>query len=217
MREEEEPAGPPGGLLGGGDQLLRCAWAGPHEDYRAYHDTEWGRPQGDEHRLFEKLVLEGFQSGLSWLTILRKRENFRRAFCGFDYRRIAAFDSGTVDRLLGDAGIIRHRGKIEAAIGNAARAIEVAREHGSLAAYLWRFAPAPADRQDRCDHASLQARTTSPEAIALSRDLRRRGWRFVGPTTVYAFMQAVGMVNDHVGGCWCREAVEAEQRAFRRP
>jgi DNA-3-methyladenine glycosylase I len=205
------------GLVKGEDGRCRCAWQGGLPDYQAYHDEEWGRPQGNEYRLFEKLCLEGFQSGLSWLTILRKRESFRRAFAGFDYHQVAEFGEPDTLRLLGDAGIIRHRGKIEAAIGNARAAIELARTEGSLAAFLWRFAPPPASRTGPFDHASLRQMTQSEASVALSKALRARGFRFVGPTTLYAFMQGVGMINDHLDGCWCRAEVEAEQRAFVRP
>jgi len=199
------------------DGLRRCPWPGRHADYRAYHDAEWGRPVADDHRLFEKVCLEGFQSGLSWLTILRKREAFRRAFRGFDYEKVARFDRRSVARLLGDAGIVRHRGKIEAAIANARAACALAEEHGSLAAYFWGFEPDPASRPRRITLAALRRLTESPESRALSRDLRARGWRFVGPTTLYAFMQAMGLVNDHVETCAFRPPVEAERRAFRRP
>jgi DNA-3-methyladenine glycosylase I len=205
------------GLVKGADGRVRCAWHGGQDDYLAYHDREWGRPVADDARLFEKICLEGFQSGLSWLTILRKRENFRRAFAGFDYAKVAGFGEKDVERLLGDAGIVRHRGKIEATIGNARQAVELVGETGSLAAYFWRFEPAAKERPKRLDWAALMAMPTTPASIALSKDLRKRGWRFVGPTTVYAFMQAMGLVNDHVHGCWCRPEVERERKAFRRP
>jgi DNA-3-methyladenine glycosylase I len=196
----------------------RCFWV-PSGDalYTAYHDDEWGRPVVDDTRLFEKLCLEGFQAGLSWRTILAKRENFRAAFRGFDPTTVAAFDDGDVARLLGDAGIIRHRGKIEAAIHNAARALELMEEKGSLAAYVWNFEPTPASRPARLDEQTVRAMATSAESKALSKDLKRRGWKFVGPTTVYAFMQAMGMVNDHEDGCWVRAAVEEARRAFQPP
>jgi DNA-3-methyladenine glycosylase I len=183
----------------------------------SYHDAEWGFPVDDDRRLFEKVCLEGFQSGLSWLTILRKRENFRKAFAGFDPVRVARFDSRSVTRLLGDAGIVRHRGKIESTIQNARRALDLAEEHGSLAAYFWRWAPEAKDRPRRMTRQSLSALTSSPASIALSRDLRARGWTFVGPTTIYAFMQAMGLVNDHLEGCGVRPQVEAAARRFRRP
>jgi DNA-3-methyladenine glycosylase I len=203
------------GLLTDADGRRSCWWHGGLADYRRYHDEEWGRPVRADARLFEKLCLEGFQSGLSWLTILRKREGFRRAFCGFEPARVALMDEDDVTRLLADPGIVRHRGKIEAAIANARRALALQVERGSLAAFLWSFAPPPRPRL--LDHASLRALTTSPEARALSSELRRHGWRYVGPTTCYAFMQAVGMVNDHVAGCAVAEEVEAQQRAFSRP
>ncbi len=199
------------------DGVARCGWPGHQVDYCAYHDHEWGRPVADDHRLFEKICLEGFQSGLSWLTILRKRENFRRAFSDFDYERVARFNERSVARLLGDAGIVRHRGKIESAIGNAKRACALVDEFGSLGAYFWRFEPDPASRPQQITPAALRELTESPESLALSRDLRKRGWSFVGPTTLYAFMQAMGMVNDHVEGCAFRTPVEVERRRFRRP
>jgi len=195
----------------------RCWWAGDQDDYVRYHDDEWGRPVADDVRLFEKICLEGFQAGLSWLTILRKRENFRRAFAGFDFRAVARFNRRSVDRLLRDAGIVRHRGKIESTIGNAKRACVLAEEFGSLAAYFWRFEPAPRERPRRLTRAALARLAQTDASRALSRDLKQRGWTFVGPTTVYAFMQAMGLVNDHLEGCAVREAVEAERGAFRRP
>jgi DNA-3-methyladenine glycosylase I len=199
------------------DGAQGCWWAGTDGDYRRYHDDEWGRPVTNDHRLFEKLCLEGFQSGLSWLTILRKRENFRRAFAGFDPAVVADYGEAEVQALLGDAGIIRHRGKIEATINNAGRALELIEEAGSLAAHVWRFEPSAADRPATLDHAALSALSHTPASHALSKDLKRRGWRFVGPTTVYAFMQAMGLVNDHLEGCAVREEVEAERDALRRP
>ena len=171
----------------------------------------------DDRRLFEKLVLEGFQSGLSWLTILRKRENFRRAFAGFDFEHVARFTRRDVARLLGDAGIVRHRGKIEAAVDNARRACELADDAGSLAAYFWRFEPVAASRPGRLTQAALMKLTTSAESVSLSKDLKRRGFRFVGPTTVYAFMQAMGLVNDHLDGCQARAIAEHEREALQRP
>ncbi|KAB2811290.1 DNA-3-methyladenine glycosylase I [Pimelobacter simplex] len=196
--------------LPGPDGLPRCPWSlSPVE--LPYHDTEWGFPVADDQRLFEKICLEGFQSGLSWRTILVKRPAFRAAFAGFDYRAVAGFDESDVVRLLGDAGIVRHRGKIEATINNAARALEVVAEHGSLAAYLWTFETPAADL------AAPQTLTTSPAAIALSKDLKKRGWKFVGPTTMFAFMQAMGLLNDHVVGCVTRAEVEAARAAFTPP
>ena len=205
------------GLVKGEDGQRRCFWGGSTPDYIPYHDQEWGRPVIDDSRLFEKICLEGFQSGLSWLTILRKRENFRNAFAGFDYHRVARFREKDVARLLADAGIVRHRGKIESTINNAARAIELEREAGSLAAYFWRFEPDAASRPKALDLATLRGMATTLESVALSKDLKKRGWTFVGPTTVYAFMQAMGLVNDHLDGCHCRKLVEAERKAFSRP
>ena len=205
------------GLLDGGDGVTRCWWSGADPLYLAYHDTEWGFQQGDDHRLFEKVCLEGFQAGLSWLTILRKREAFRKAFAGFDPERVARFDARAVTRLLADAGIVRHRGKIESTINNARRALALREEAGSLAAYFWRWAPPPAERPKKITRRALSALATTPVSIALGRDLRARGWTFVGPTTMYAFMQAVGLVNDHLEGCAIRARVEAAARRFRRP
>jgi DNA-3-methyladenine glycosylase I len=196
-------------LVRGDDGVVRCPWAGGDALYQAYHDDEWGLPVADDTRLFEKICLEGFQAGLAWITILRKREAFRKAFDGFDPVRVARFREARVERLLGDAGIVRHRGKIESAVNNAARALELQREAGSLAAHLWRFRPQPLARP--------RAVTTCDEAVALSRDLKRRGWTFVGPTTLYAFMQAVGFVNDHLVGCAARAKAEAAGRAFQPP
>ena len=207
----------PDGIVLGDDGRTRCWWAGGDPLYRPYHDDEWGHPVRDDTRLFEKLCLEGFQSGLSWLTILRKRDNFRRAFDDFDPRKVARYDDTDVDRLLGDAGIVRHRGKILATITNARRYLDLVDEAGSLAAYLWSFEPDPASRPELLDHASLLTMATTPDSTALSKDLRRRGWAFVGPTTVYAAMQAMGIVNDHLEGCFVRPVVEAERSAFDRP
>ena len=205
------------GLTIGDDGRVRCGWGGSHADYVAYHDDEWGRPVADDRRLFEKICLEGFQSGLSWLTILRKRENFRRAFAGFDFERVARFDEADVVRLLGDAGIVRHRKKIEATVNNARRACDLVEEAGSLAGFFWRFEPAPEARPARVDYATLMALPKTPESTALSKELKRRGWSFVGPTTVYAFMQAMGLVNDHLEGCASRPEVEAARDRFQRP
>jgi DNA-3-methyladenine glycosylase I len=196
------------GLITGDDGVTRCRWGDSPAIYRAYHDTEWGFPVRDDRRLFEKLCLEGFQAGLSWLTILRKRENFRAAFAGFDFEQVARFGERDVQRLLADAGIIRHRGKIEATINNAQRALELVEAEGSIADYVWRFRPEPASRPSKLTWAALLEMAQTPESVALSKDLKRRGWRFVGPTTVYAFMQAMGLVNDHVDGCAAREAAE---------
>ena len=201
------------GIVVGEDGVARCWWADSTADYRAYHDTEWGFPVADDQRLFEKLSLEGFQAGLSWLTILRKREAFRRAFAGFEYARVARFGEDDVARLLADGGIVRHRGKIEATINNAGRAVELAGEHGSLARFIWSFEPD--QHAPELDRAGLPSITS--ESRALARELKRRGWRFVGPTTVYAFMQAMGLVNDHLTGCQVRARVQAARESFTRP
>lgn len=195
----------------GPDGRPRCRWCAAAPEFLDYHDTEWGFPVDDDRRLFEKLCLEGFQSGLSWRTILVKRENFRNAFHGFDFNRIATFTEADTDCLLTDAGIVRHRGKITAVINNAMRAQEMVKQEGSLAAYLWRFEPRPDEL------APPQTVSTSAESIALSKDLKKRGWSFVGPTTVYAFMQAMGLVNDHVEGCMVREKATFARASFTRP
>jgi DNA-3-methyladenine glycosylase I len=204
------------GLFAADDGLLRCRWCESTSVYRDYHDHEWGFPVIDDRRLFEKLCLEGFQAGLSWLTILNKREAFRAAFAGFDAARVAAFDRADVERLLGDAGIVRHRGKIESTINNAKRLLELRREFGSLAAYVWRHEPGPASRPARLGWDALKAMTHSAESTALSKDLKTRGWSFVGPTTVYAFMQAMGLVNDHVEGCHVRATALQMRAALAR-
>lgn len=193
------------GLWKAEDGRVRCAWCRSDPDYVVYHDTEWGVPTHDDRALFEKICLEGFQSGLSWLTILRKRENFRRAFANFEFDRVARFDGRDVRRLLKDAGIVRHRGKIESTINNARRCEDLVEEFGSLANYVWRFEPAPRSRPKRLTWDRLKSMATTPDSIALSKDLRRRGWTFVGPTTMYAFMQAMGLVNDHLHGCHRRK------------
>lgn len=195
-------------LEAGSDGGLRCAWGVGDPLYEPYHDLEWGRPVVDDDRLFEKLVLEGFQAGLAWITILRKRERFREVFHGFSIPRVAAMGDGDVMRLLDDAGIVRHRGKIEAAISNARAATDLIETDGSLADVVWAFMP-PERRAPR-GYDDMAAAT--PESAALSKDLKRRGWRFVGPTTVYAFMQAMGLVNDHLAGCVVRDACEQERR-----
>ena len=195
----------------------RCAWAGDDPLYIAYHDREWGFPVADDTRLFEKICLEGFQAGLSWRTILYKREAFRAAFGGFDVDRVARYTARDVTRLLGDAGIVRHRGKIESTINNARRARETAAEFGTLAAYFWRFEPAPGSRPRKITPEVLATMATSPASIALSKDLKKRGWTFVGPTTVYAFMQAMGLVNDHVHGCSVRALARVARARFGVP
>lgn len=199
------------GTVTAADGKPRCRWCAAAPEFLGYHDSEWGFPVDDDHRLFEKLSLEGFQSGLSWRTILAKRDNFRRAFHGFDFDRVARFTVRDVERLLGDPGIVRHRGKIEAVVNNAARAREMVRQEGSLAAFVWRYEPDPAQL------ARPQSASTSTESAALSKELKKRGWKFVGPTTVYAFMQAMGLVNDHVEDCVIRARVESARRKFRRP
>ena len=195
----------------------RCWWAGEDPLYIAYHDGEWGFPVRDDRRLFEKVCLEGFQAGLAWRTILGKRDAFREAFAGFDFERVARFRQRDIERLVGNAAIVRHRGKIESTRNNAQRARELVAEFGSLAAYFWRYEPEAAKRPRRLTREALAAMPTAPEAIALSKDLKRRGWTFVGPTTVYAFMQAMGLVNDHVEGCCVRDAAQAARAAFERP
>jgi DNA-3-methyladenine glycosylase I len=205
------------GLSSDAAGISRCWWCGEASDYVAYHDHEWGMPVVDDHRLFEKICLEGFQSGLSWLTILRKRESFREAFAGFDFEKVARFRDAKVESLLQDAGIVRHRGKIESTINNAKRARELADEHGSLAAYFWRFEPDARTRPKKVTKAALMKLGKTADSIALSKDLKKRGWSFVGPTTVYAFMQAMGLVNDHIEGCDARVRVEAARAKFRRP
>jgi len=203
----------PRGVVRGDDGVVRCSWGDGDPLYRRYHDEEWGMPVRLGRRLYEKVCLEGFQAGLSWLTILRKREAFRRAFHGFDFDEVARFGAGDVRRLLADAGIVRHRGKIESAINNARRAQELEREFGSLAAYFWRFRPAPGSRPLRMTWSVLARLQSPPPAVALSRDLKARGWTFVGPTTLYAFMQATGLVNDHLDGCPARARVQRAARA----
>ena len=195
-------------LVSGDDRHDRCWWGTSTPDYVAYHDTEWGFGIDDDHRLFEKLCLEGFQSGLSWLTILRKRENFRAAFAGFDPHLVADFDENDVDRLLNDAGIVRHQGKIRSTINNASRALEMIDEFGSIAAYMWPHAT--------FGDAPTEIPPTTPTSTAISKDLKKRGGTVVGPTTVYAFMQAMGLVNDHIDGCWVRARSERERRKIYR-
>lgn len=192
----------------------RCPWCGDDPLYVAYHDTEWGRPVGDDRRLYEKICLEGFQSGLSWITILRKRENFRAAFADFEIERVARFGEADVARLLADAGIVRHEGKIRAAISNAQAALRLIDEKGGLGAHLWSFAP---ERPAPPPRSLADTPTQTPESAAMAKDLKKRGWRFFGPTTAYAFMQSMGMVNDHIEGCPQRAACAAEQAAFQRP
>jgi DNA-3-methyladenine glycosylase I len=193
------------------DGKLRCSWCAAAPEFESYHDREWGFPVSEDFRLFEKLSLESFQSGLSWRTILAKRENFRAAFHDFDFDSIARFTQRDINRLLKDAGIVRHRGKIEAVINNAQRAQELVKQEGSLAAFLWRYEP------DQSQLVAPQTVSTSAESIAMSKELKKRGWKFVGPTTLYAFMQAMGLINDHAEGCIIRDKVERARKSFSRP
>ncbi|QKX18861.1 DNA-3-methyladenine glycosylase I [Microbulbifer sp. YPW1] len=195
----------------GPDGMPRCGWCAAAPEFFDYHDREWGFPVDDDRRLFEKLCLESFQSGLSWRTILAKRENFRKAFKNFDFNKVARFTEKDVERLLGDEGIVRHRGKIEAVINNAQRAQELVKQEGSIAAYIWRHEPTPQNGQ------APQSASTSETSKALAKDLKKRGWKFVGPTTVYAFMQAMGLINDHLEDCKSRSEVDKARRAFKRP
>lgn len=197
--------------IAGSDGRLRCRWCAAAPEFESYHDLEWGYPVADDNRLFEKICLEAFQSGLSWRTILAKRENFRSAFDGFDFHRIARYGAPDVARLLEDKGIVRHRGKIEAVVNNARRAVELQASEGSLAAYFWRY------EIDATTAAPPQSVSTSPQSVALSNDLKKRGWKFVGPTTVYAFMQAMGLVNDHADDCVIAGKIAKARKAFRSP
>jgi len=208
---------PDTGLVSEPDGKARCWWHGGHQAYIEYHDAEWGRPQADDRILFEKICLEGFQAGLSWWTVLRKRPEFRREFADFEFERVARFTEKDIVRMLGNPGIIRHRGKIESAINNAQKACDLVDEAGSIAAFFWKHEPDPTGRPKSFDKATLWSITQSPESVAISKALKKRGWRFVGPTTMYAMMQAMGMVNDHLEGCWCREDVERARAAFKRP
>jgi DNA-3-methyladenine glycosylase I len=210
-----EPTGT--GVVTGDDGIARCWWCTGDPLYENYHDLEWGRPVTDDRRIFEKLCLEGFQSGLSWLTILRKRDNFRKAFKSFEIHSVARFNARSVERLLRDAGIVRNRAKIEATINNARRCIDLVGELGSLAGYVWSFEPPERQRPKRLDWKTLSQITTSEQAIALSKDLKRRGWSFVGPTTVYSTMESIGLVNDHLIGCHARDEVEQARSTLRRP
>jgi DNA-3-methyladenine glycosylase I len=205
------------GIEVGQDGKPRCWWGAGDDLYRSYHDAEWGRPVSDDSRLFEKLCLEGFQAGLSWLTILRKRDNFRAALAGFEPIAVARFTAEDVDRLMLDAGIVRNRAKIEATVNNARRYSDLVERFGSLAAYVWRFEPDPGSRPPVLDQATLMRIANNAESKAMSKDLLRQGWRFVGPTTVYAFMQAMGLVNDHLVGCAARAEAELERQRFQRP
>lgn len=208
---------PKSGAAPGGDGVSRCWWCLGDPLYQRYHDDEWGHPVDDDNSLFEKLCLEGFMAGLSWLTILRKRENFRKAFKSFEIESVARFNSRSVTRLLSNAGIVRHRGKIESAINNARRCSELIDEWGTFGAYVWAYEPDASSRPKKLDWASLVELGVSPEATAMSKDLKRRGWTYVGPTTVYSLMEALGVVNDHVSECDVREQAEEARSAFSRP
>ena len=194
----------------GADGKPRCQWCDATEEYTAYHDNEWGFPVVDDQRLFEKICLESFQSGLSWRTILSKRENFRKAFCHFDFNQVAQFKEDDIKQLLDNPGIVRHRGKIEAVINNAKRAQELVKETGSLAVYFWQFEP-------KEEITEPQTVSTTAESVAMSKDLKKRGWKFVGPTTAYAFMQAMGLVNDHATDCFLRQEIDQIRKSFQRP
>jgi len=205
------------GLIVGNDEKPRCWWPSDDAEYIRYHDEEWGMPVKDDIRLFEKICLEGFQAGLSWITILRKRDNFRVAFDGFDFNIVKNYTDADIERLVKDAGIIRHRGKIKSVINNANQVLKIIDEFGSFAIYIWQFEQPEETRPQKCDYETLSQITTSLESTALSKNLKKRGFSFVGPTTCYAFMQSMGMVNDHVEGCHCREKVENARRDFKRP
>lgn len=210
-------ASPAAGLFTDDSRTTRCAWCQATPFYRNYHDSEWGFPVDDERRLFEKICLEGFQAGLSWLTILNKRESFRSAFANFDAEQVARFGAPEIRRLVNDAGIVRHAGKIASTINNAQRVIELRKEFGSLGAFVWRLEPEAKSRPARITHEAVKAMPISPASTALSKDLKKRGWTFVGPTTMYAFMQAMGLVNDHIEGCASRKAALAARKAFTPP
>ena len=205
------------GLTRGEDARLRCAWGGAVPGFAHYHDTEWGFPVDDDHKLFEKICLEGFQSGLSWRTVLDKRPAFREVFHDFDFEEVARFGDADVGRLLQDARIIRHRGKIEATIHNARRACEAVEVHGSVGALIWRYEPPPERRPARMTLEARNRLNKTEDSARLAKDLKRLGWRFFGPTTAYAFMQAMGLVNDHLEGCVVREQCEAARAVFQRP
>lgn len=211
----KDPIVPSGGVIAGDDGVLRCWWCNGDPLYRNYHDLEWGRPVGDDQRIFEKICLEGFQSGLNWLTILRKRENFRGAFASFDIESVARFNAKKVERLMLDEGIVRNRAKIEATINNARRCLELMGDRGSLAAYVWSYEPARRRRQ--LDWKMLMQLGPAEEAAAMSKDLKRRGWSFVGPTTIYSVMESIGLVNDHMGKCHIRREVDEARSRFARP
>jgi len=197
------------------DGITRCKWGRDHLDYQQYHDEEWGHPTVDDYKLFEKICLEGFQSGLSWLTILRKRENFRKAFLDFNFNKVAKFDTTDVERLLQNAGIVRHRGKIEATINNASRALELVEEFGSLKTYIWQWEPTSVEPHIGKGEYNYPIPSITRTSQALSKDLKKRGWKFFGPTTAYAFMQAMGLVNDHIEGCASRKVVGDKRKKLK--
>lgn len=205
------------GLTTDENGLTCCTWRTAEAEYPHYHDHEWGVPVADDIALYEKICLEGFQAGMAWITILRKRQAFRRAFEGFDFRRVAQYTEQDIERLMADPGIVRNRAKIVSTINNARRACELVDETGSLAAWLWSFEPAADERPARVDLAYWTANPTSAASTRLSKALKKRGWSYVGPTTMYAFMQAMGMVNDHLEGCVCRQQIEDRRRQFKRP
>ena len=214
---EQTVSAPPEGLVTGADGRLRCFWGDSAPGFALYHDTEWGFPVADEHKLFEKVCLEGFQSGLSWRTILTKRPAFREVFLDFDFERVAQFGDDDVARLMADARIVRHRGKIEATINNARRACEAVEQHGSLGALLWRYEPPVERRPPLVDYATMHSISKTDDSARLAKDLKQLGWKFFGPTTAYAFMQAMGLVNDHIEGCGVRDECEAARNGFARP
>lgn len=199
------------GLIVGSDGKSRCWWPSDDSEYVRYHDEEWGYPVHDDIHLFEKICLEGFQAGLSWITILRKRDNFRKAFDGFDFIKVAKYTDKDIERLVKDAGIVRHRGKIISTINNANQAQKIIEEFGSLSKYFWQFEPASENRPDICDHKAIMTLAKTSESAAMSKNLKKRGWSFVGPTTCYAFMQSMGIVNDHLEGCICRDKAEQKR------
>lgn len=205
------------GLITGNDDKTRCWWPSDDDLYLKYHDNEWGNPVSEDRHLFEKLCLEGFQAGLSWITILRKRDNFRKAFYNFDYQKIAKMNDNDIERLLKNGGIIRHRGKIEAVINNAKIMPNIIKEFGSLASFIWQFEPNQKSRPPKMDYASARGLTQTKESEALSKALKKRGWKFAGPTTCYAFMQSMGLVNDHLEGCLYRPKIEQARKNFKRP
>lgn len=214
MKHEQNDAQHETGLIVDAEGRTCCYWQPQMPDY---HDGEWGRPVTDDRLIFEKVCLEGFHSGMSWQMIYNKRENFRRAFAGFDFEKVARFNEADIARLMADKSIVRNRAKILATINNAQRAIDMVAEAGSLAAWFWQFEPGPEARPQTVDIHYWQGNNTSPEAEAMSKALKKRGWRWVGPVTTYALMQALGLVNDHLVGCCVRDICEAERDQMKRP